>query len=224
MKEFAVIVAGGSGQRMNSSIPKQFLSLGDRPVLFHTLWAFWRYSQNLKIILVLPGDQKEAWYELTEKYDFSIPHQLVEGGSTRTDSVQNGLSLVPDESIVAIHDGVRPLVDVQIIRQSFEIARKSGSAIASVPPKDSIRKMLDDGSSVSADRSKFRLVQTPQTFQSSLIKEAYRSMPDGTFTDDASVLEATGAPVTLIEGSYSNIKITTPEDIAIAQALLNKIS
>lgn len=209
---------------MNSSIPKQFLPLQDRPVLFHTLRAFWSYSKSLEIILVLPGDQTEAWHELTEKYNFKIPHKLVEGGSARTDSVQNGLSLVPDKSLVAIHDGVRPLIDVQIIRESFEVARESGSAIASVPPKDSIREMLADGSSESADRSKFRLVQTPQTFQSSLIKKAYKSMPEGTFTDDASVLEASGTSVTLIEGSYRNIKITTPEDIAIAQALLNTIS
>ena len=224
MKEFAVIVAGGTGQRMNSSTPKQFLLLAGEPVLFHTIRAFHSYSKELEIIVVLPGDQRTTWDDLQAEYNFAIPHSVVDGGNTRTESVKNGLSHVADNALVAIHDGVRPMIDSQTIANSFSVAKESGSAVVAVAAKDSIRKMSEGGESEAVDRSRYRLVQTPQTFQSSLIKSAYALVASDNYTDDASVLEAAGHPITLIEGNYRNIKITTPEDIAIAQALINSIS
>lgn len=216
---YALIVAGGSGLRMGSSTPKQFLSIGGKPILLHTLEAFFNFDPNIRIVLVLPESQKQRWKELRQEYNIQIPHAIVEGGQSRFQSVKNGLALVPMEAIVAIHDGVRPFISPDILREGYNSAAEKGSAIVSVPLKESIRR-LQNGTSQAEDRSQFRLVQTPQTFQAGLIKKAYRQKELGHFTDCASVAEADGHQIILIEGNYNNIKITTPEDILFAENLL----
>ena len=214
-------MAGGTGSRMNSDLPKQFMLLNDLPVLMHTISQFYTYSPSLKIIVVLPANQIEYWQTLCKKHNFSIQHELVPGGATRTQSVQNGLARVPENSLVAIHDGVRPLVPVNVIRKSFEVAEKTGSAIACVPLIDSIRKIRGNNS-VAKNRTDYRLVQTPQTFNAKGIKAAYAQLPKNkTFTDDATVFETTQGNVTLIEGDVKNLKITTPGDLQLAHQLMN---
>jgi 2-C-methyl-D-erythritol 4-phosphate cytidylyltransferase len=219
MKQYAVIVAGGSGSRMNTEVPKQYLPVNGLPVLMHTINAFHNYSQALDIIVVLPPKDIELWEELCEKYEFNLPVKIAPGGQTRFQSVRNGLARIDSDGIVAIHDGVRPLVNKEIIAASYEIAALHGSAIAAVRLKESIR-VTDKDQTKMADRSKYRIIQTPQTFQVSLIKDAYEITEDPQFTDDASVLEKSGHKISLFEGSYKNIKITTPEDLIIAEAFL----
>lgn len=216
---YALIVAGGSGSRMGSNTPKQFLSIGGKPILLHTLEAFYNFDPNISIVLVLPASQKERWKELRQEYQIKIPHAIVEGGHSRFQSVKSGLALVPMEAIVAIHDGVRPFVSPAMLQEGYRSAGEKGSAIVSVPLKESLRRIMKNGSQAE-DRSQFRLVQTPQTFQAGLIKKAYRQKELDHFTDCASVAEANGQQVTLIEGAYHNIKITTPEDILFAENLL----
>jgi 2-C-methyl-D-erythritol 4-phosphate cytidylyltransferase len=219
MMEYALIVAGGSGTRMQSETPKQFLEIGGKPLLMHTIKVFAEYSNNLKIILVLPQDQFPAWAKLVEDYAFTTPHQLVSGGQTRFESVKNGLQEIEGDGLVAIHDGVRPFVSTNLIGLCFKSAKKYGSGVAAVMPKDSIREVSKDINK-NVDRNKYRLVQTPQAFVLSIIKEAYSLTRDKGFTDDATVAEHYGQAITLVTGDYRNIKITTPEDLKIAQALL----
>lgn len=216
MEQYAVIVAGGSGSRMQSTSPKQFLKIGGKPVLLHTLETFHAYNPVLQIILVLPASQKEVWKEIRKTHDCQIAHAIAEGGESRFQSVKNGLALVPLGSLVAIHDGVRPFVRQETLRQGFSTASENGSAITTVPLKDSIRR-IENGDSKAEDRSQFCLVQTPQTFQSDLIKKAYRQKENHLFTDCASVAEADGNKINLVAGSYENIKITTPEDLLLAE-------
>jgi 2-C-methyl-D-erythritol 4-phosphate cytidylyltransferase len=204
---------------MNHKIPKQFLRLGSMPVLMHTIHAFYNYSNDISIILVLPENDQSQWNILCRKYGFSLPIKTTPGGLTRFQSVRNGLRLIENEGIVAIHDGVRPLVDKEIIGASFQIAAVHGSAIAAVRLKESIRE-TDKDQTHAVDRSRFRVIQTPQTFRVSLIKKAYELDEDPGFTDDAIVAEKAGFNISLFEGSYSNIKITTPEDLIVARALL----
>jgi 2-C-methyl-D-erythritol 4-phosphate cytidylyltransferase len=218
-KEYAIIVAGGKGTRIKSTLPKQFLEIGGLPVLMHTMNAFYRYSPEVTIILVLPKDDFETWDDLCRKHRFNAPFQLQEGGDTRFQSVRNGLKVIHGEGLVAIHDGVRPLVSEDIIGASFRLAAVHHSAVASVRLKESIR-MSDQDTTRAMDRSRFRLVQTPQTFLVSLIKRAYEIKEVESLTDDASVAEMSGHRISLFEGSYENIKITTPEDLVIAEALL----
>ncbi|MCB0497284.1 MAG: 2-C-methyl-D-erythritol 4-phosphate cytidylyltransferase [Cyclobacteriaceae bacterium] len=221
MKKYALIVAGGSGNRMGSTTPKQFLLLENLPILMHTISQFQKAEKEIELIVVLPKDQIDTWNALCKEHNFTIKHSVVEGGATRFDSVKNGLSMVGTESLVAIHDGVRPLVSTTIILNSFKEAEQSGSAVVAVPLKESIRKK-ENQTTVSKNRSDYYLVQTPQTFQSTLIKEYYQQIIDGAkFTDDASVFESQGGEINLVEGDYKNLKITTPEDLVIAQALLN---
>lgn len=221
MKEYALIVAGGSGSRMQSNMPKQFLLLAGKPILMHTIEAFKRYSDHLTIIVVLPGTTMKLWEDLCLKYDFRHSFNLVVGGSTRTESVKNGLSVIKDsDSLVAIHDGVRPMVQPEIISASYRLAQVHGCAVAATRLKESLR-LVDKDKTTSIDRSKYRSIQTPQTFKTSLIKEAYSNVKGDTdFTDDASVAEQSGLSISLFEGSYENIKITTPEDLLFAEALL----
>ena len=219
--EYAVIAAGGSGSRMKSRVPKQFLKLGTRPVLMHSLQVFHDYSSDLQIILVLAEPDIEHWKKLCREYRFRIPHEVVSGGSTRFQSVKNGLARIGHNGLVAIHDGVRPLVEKEIIGASFKIAAIHGSAIAAVRLKESLR-MTDKDKTLAVDRSKFRVIQTPQTFKIPLIRKAYEAEEDPEFTDDASVAEKAGITISLFEGSYSNIKITTAEDLILARALLKK--
>lgn len=221
MKKYAVIVAGGSGSRMKSDIPKQFLLLRERPILMHTLERFIEADDAIQIVLVLPGNQVPYWLSLTKKHSFYLPHRVVQGGATRFQSVKNGLSHIPYNAIVAIHDGVRPFCAPEIINESFEQAILHGSAIVSVPSKDSLR-VIENEKSRAVDRSAYRIVQTPQTFNSSLLKKAFETEESPLFTDDASVFEKAGHTIRLIEGDYRNIKITTPEDILLAEALHGK--
>jgi 2-C-methyl-D-erythritol 4-phosphate cytidylyltransferase len=207
---------------MKSQVPKQFLPVGGQPILMYTINQFYLFSSSLSIILVLPQKDISAWKELCLAYSFTIPLTLVAGGETRFQSVLNGLnSIAPTEGLVAIHDGVRPFVSLSTIRDSFEVAQKEGCAIAVVPLKDSIRRVTANGKSHSEDRAGFRLVQTPQTFNLPLIKQSFAMATHTHFTDDASVAEAAGFPISLIEGSYENIKITTPEDMLWAEAFVN---
>lgn len=217
MNQYALVVAGGSGLRMGTDIPKQFLLLKGEPVLMHTLRKF---KSCRHIVLVLPAAQIVYWNELCAKYNFTLPHTVVEGGNERFYSVLNGLNALPADGLVAVHDGVRPCVSVDVINEAFVTAEKLGNAIVAVPSKDSIR-MVDDGKSVAVDRSKYYLIQTPQVFNLSLLKEAYSSTAyQTTFTDDASVFEHAGYPINLVKGEYTNIKITTPEDLPLAELFL----
>lgn len=223
MKEYALIVAGGKGTRIKSKTPKQFIELNGLPILMHTINAFDRYSNTITIIIVLPEDDFEMWHSLTKKYSFKKDIILQKGGETRFQSVKNGLELINEPGLVAIHDGVRPLVSEDIIGASFRLAAVHQSAVAAVRLKESIR-MTDQDTTISVDRSRFRLIQTPQTFSVDLIKKSYQTKEDPSLTDDASVAERSGHTISLFEGSYENIKITTPEDLIIAESLLKQKS
>jgi 2-C-methyl-D-erythritol 4-phosphate cytidylyltransferase len=218
-KEYAVIVAGGKGTRLKSSIPKQFLELCGKPILLHTIEAFHSYSKEITIILVLPPSDLRTWSDIVKKFSFRIPVVLQEGGDTRFQSVKKGLEKIDGDGLVAIHDGVRPLVNSSIIATAFRIASAQGTAVAAVGLKESIR-VIDNDVTRSVDRSKYRLIQTPQTFDVALIRNAYQCNEDPSLTDDASVAEKAGHKITLFEGSYENIKVTTPEDLLIAEALM----
>lgn len=223
MKKFAIIVAGGSGTRMGAPMPKQYLEIGGKPILMHTLERFFLAEPDSELILVIPKNDFLLWEQLCQKHDFQIGHRLVGGGNSRFQSVKNGLvSIKEEDGLVAIHDGVRPFVEVDVILNSYEEAAIRGSAVAVVALKDSIRKLTDDGKSVYQERQYFRLVQTPQTFQLKKIMKAFDVPELHTFTDDATVYEHQGWQVTLIAGNLENIKITTPEDMRYAEYLLNK--
>lgn len=216
--DYVIIVAGGKGLRMGGEIPKQFLPIGGIPVLMRTMMRFREYSDDLNIILVLPKAQQEYWRELCEKHNFTIEYQLADGGETRFHSVQNGLALVPDDAqgVVGVHDGVRPFVTVEVIRACYETARSQKAAIPVTPVVETLRQM-GKGNVYRAD---YRLVQTPQTFDIQLLKAANRQPYIETFTDDASVVEAYGHPVAMVDGNRENIKITTPFDLKIAEILI----
>lgn len=222
--KYAVLVAGGSGSRMGTVVPKQFLELSGRPVLLHTLRKFFAYSSDLQVILVLPKSDFPRWEAIqaahADLFENWPPIHTVSGGATRFQSVRNGLSRVEGEGFVAIHDAVRPLISTDVIQRTFEAAAQYGSGVAAVAAKDSVRQVLDETQSIALDRSTLRLVQTPQTFRISLIKKAFEQPESPLFTDDASVAEAAGFSVHLVEGSYENLKITTPDDLRVAEALL----
>jgi 2-C-methyl-D-erythritol 4-phosphate cytidylyltransferase len=220
LKEYALIVAGGKGTRMKTKLPKQFLALNGLPVLMHTINAFYRYNEHTEVILVLPEDDFQLWEELCIKHNYKKNIKLQKGGDSRFQSVRNGLSLIEGEGLVAIHDGVRPLVSEDIIGASYRLAAVHDSAVAAVRLKESIR-MTDQDNTKAMDRSRFRLIQTPQTFKTNLIKQAYEGKEDSSLTDDASVAERAGHIISLFEGSYENIKITTPEDLVVAKALMD---
>ena len=224
MKHYVIIVAGGSGSRMHSAVPKQFLLLNELPVLMHTINAFYHCQTQPQIIVVLPADSHDYWNKLCKVHHFEISHQLVSGGETRFHSVRNGLGLIEDDNvIVAVHDAVRPLISCEIIDESFECATLYGNAIVAIKSRDSVRQ-IKNNRSVSLVRDEIYLIQTPQTFQLTQLREAYLQPFQTSFTDDASVVEQTGVNINLIGGSYQNIKITFPEDIAIAEFLLKNKS
>jgi|SRR6185437_2016956 len=218
---YVIIVAGGSGTRMQSAVPKQFLLLKGKPVVMHTIEAFHRSETQPGIILVFHPDFHLYWEQLCQEYNFTIPHQFVTGGDTRFQSVKNGLAVIPADvdALVAVHDAVRPLTSTKIIDESYLSAAAKGNAVTAVKSRDSVR-LLKNGISAALVRDEVCLVQTPQTFRLAQLKKAYEQPYSEKFTDDASVVEATGAPIHLIEGSYQNIKITFPEDIAIAELLM----
>ena len=223
--DYAIIVAGGKGLRMGGEVPKQFLPVGGIPVLMRTLMRFHEYSPALNIILVLPAQQQDYWRELCLQHQFRLDHRVADGGATRYHSVQNGLALIPDDArgVVAVHDGVRPFVAVEVIGRCFEAARTARAVVPVVPVVESLRRVDEAGpvsTSVTVPRDSYRLVQTPQCFDIQLLKEACRQPYSTAFTDDASVVEACGHAVTLVEGNRENIKITTPFDLSVAQTLL----
>jgi 2-C-methyl-D-erythritol 4-phosphate cytidylyltransferase len=220
---YAVIVAGGSGQRMGADRPKQFLLLAGEPVLLHTLRRFAEPSLGVaQLVVVLPAAQLAYWQKLLTEYQIDIPHTLVAGGETRWASVKAGLAALPaappSGALVAVHDGVRPLVPARVIEATYQGAALHQAVVAAVPPKDSVRLVAATGSSP-LDRRRLRLMQTPQTFALDLLRRAYRLPELPTFTDDASVVDDLHA-VQLVEGDYCNIKITTPEDMLLAEALI----
>jgi len=219
--DYIIIVAGGKGLRMGTDIPKQFLPIGGKPVLMRTLERFREYSADLQIILVLPKAQQDYWQELCQEYDFKVEYQMTDGGETRFHSVQHGLALIPDdaEGVVGVHDGVRPFPSIDVIRNCYETARKKKAVIPVIPIVETVRHLQDE-TSVTVPRGDYRLVQTPQTFDIQLLKAANRQPYNDGFTDDASVVEAFGFDITLVEGNRENIKITTPYDLKIAEVLI----
>jgi 2-C-methyl-D-erythritol 4-phosphate cytidylyltransferase len=227
-EEFVIIVAGGKGLRMGSDIPKQFLPIGGKPVLMRTLERFREYSPTLQIILVLPKAQQAYWKELCQKHNFTVAYQLADGGETRFHSVQHGLALIQDDAqgVVGVHDGVRPFPSIDVIRNCYETARTAKAVIPVIPVVETLRHISlpsqagGAGGGATAPRSEYRLVQTPQCFDIQLLKAANRQPYNDGFTDDASVVEAFGHDVTLVEGNRENIKITTPYDLKIAEVLI----
>jgi 2-C-methyl-D-erythritol 4-phosphate cytidylyltransferase len=219
LKKSAIIVAGGTGSRMNAGIPKQFLLLAGKPMLMHSIEAFYLAFPDISIILVLPANQFPSWRDLCARHGFTLPHRLVAGGETRFHSVQNALSVTGDGGLVAIHDGARPLVSASLIRDAFLTAGQLGNCIPAIPLGESLR-MLQGAASRAVDRSEYRMVQTPQVFQTAIIKKAYLQEFREQFTDDAMVAESIGETIHLIDGDPANMKITYPCDLAAAEALL----
>ncbi len=222
MKKYALVVAGGKGLRMGSEIPKQFIPVQGRPVLMRTLDVFHAYDESVELIVVLPVAQQDYWNGLCREHDFRIPCRLADGGETRFHSVANGLAWVPDgetDALVAVHDGVRPFVSRGVIAACYETAFRERAAVPVVEVVETLRR-LAGGGSAAVDRARYRLVQTPQTFRADVLKAAYRQEFCPSFTDDASAVEAMGVPVKLVPGNRENIKITTPFDLRVADALL----
>ena len=219
--DYIIIVAGGKGLRMGSDVPKQFMPVAGLPVLMRTMMRFRDYSVALGIVLVLPKAQQDYWHSLCRQHQFRMDYQLATGGRTRFHSVQNGLALIPDdaEGLVGVHDGVRPFVSTDVISRCYDEARRSKAVVPVVPVVETLRHVGTDSTSTTVPRDQYRLVQTPQVFDIQLLKAANRQPYTDAFTDDASVVEAFGTPVTLIDGNRENIKITTLADLRIAEVL-----
>ena len=225
MNTIAIIVAGGSGTRFGAELPKQFLNLKGLPILMRTIQAFGENSDgSFDVIVTLPVGQIDLWHDLCSEYGFAVPHRIVPGGETRWHSVKNALDSIgdlADVDVIAVHDGVRPLASVALIGRVLDAARRDGAAIPVVMLNDSVRQLSGEDSHA-LDRSSLRAVQTPQAFDARLLLEAYGQPFDPTFTDDASVVERYGHKVTLVEGESSNIKITRPMDLALAEILMSR--
>jgi len=218
-QRFVIIVAGGSGKRMGNDIPKQFIPINNYPILMHTIKAFYAVDPCFKIIVVLPEAQHLYWNELIEKYNFTLEHEIAKGGDERFYSVKNGLQLVNYEGLVAVHDGVRPLVSSKVIQDCFKKAEVEGAVIPVLPANESIRR-INNGESIALNRSEYFMVQTPQVFKTEILEKAYKQPFSSLFTDDASVVESAGFKVSHVESNPENIKITRPMDLTIAEALL----
>ena len=219
MKKNVIIVAGGKGLRMGNDLPKQFIPIGGKPVLMRTIEAFYRFDRDINIILVLPVSHQDYWKSLCQEYNFSIGHTIANGGETRFHSVKNGLALVTN-GLVGVQDGVRPFGSVEMIKRCFDAAREYPAVIPVIDSTDSLREVVDEDKSRIVDRSKIRLVQTPQVFDVNVLKKAYQTDFKETFTDDASVVEAMGVDVHLVKGEVTNIKITTPLDLKIGELII----
>ena len=219
---YVIIVAGGKGLRMGAEVPKQFLPLGGKPVLMRTMECFYRFDAQLQMVLVLPRDQQTYWRELCRTHNFNLPYLLADGGTTRFESVSNGLALIPNDAqgVVAVHDGVRPMVSAEVVERCFGVAQQAKAVIPVMPVVETLRQVMPDGTSQTVNRDAYRLVQTPQTFDLQLLKRAYQQPYCSGFTDDASVVEALGMPITMVEGNKENIKITTPFDLEVCERLL----
>ncbi|HSH51006.1 MAG TPA: 2-C-methyl-D-erythritol 4-phosphate cytidylyltransferase [Bacteroidales bacterium] len=223
MKQFAIIVAGGSGKRMKSDAPKQFLEIGGTPLLMISIEAFYRFNPEIKIIVALPENQINFWQQLCQKHSFSVKHQIVVGGETRYHSVKNALKKIDPEGVVAIHDGVRPLVSQQTIQNVFKIAAEKGNGVPYINLADSIRYVTKDENKP-VDRRSFKLIQTPQAFDCKIILHAYKQPFEPLFTDDASVAEKAGQKINLVAGNRENIKITNQVDLIVANTLIDYLS
>ncbi len=228
MQLAVVIVAGGAGTRMKSEVPKQFLPLGDVPILVHTVKRFLRYAPHMQAVLVLPADHRGAWEEAATAFlqpEESARVVLQDGGATRTLSVEAGLAslasrVIPAETLVAIHDGVRPLITTDVLDRAYQSARQYGASVSCVQVKSSMREQTAPGQSHPVDRDRYWHVQTPQTFLLSSIQSAFAQRTHDQFTDDASLYQTYIGEVAICEGSYDNLKVTTPEDLFVAEALL----
>lgn len=231
MNKYVVIVAGGKGLRMGRDLPKQFIPLRGKPLLMHTVEVFYRWDSSVRMVLVLPEDHRPYWEMLCREIGCQVPHAIVQGGMARFFSVKNGLDWVKadvanrgetdEQSLVAVHDGVRPFVTTEVITACFKQAAHSGAAIPVVPIVDSLRK-LEGTASRPVDRSQYVSVQTPQVFELNLLTKAYQQPYASAFTDDASVVESLGHPIDTVPGNRMNIKITTPFDLVIAEALMRE--
>lgn len=222
MTRQAIIVAGGRGTRMNNEVPKQFLPLCGKPIVMHTLETFYNFDSHIELILVLPEHLMVYWQNLCVEHQFDIPHHIVAGGQERFYSVKNGLVFAKPNALIAIHDGVRPFVSHSTLERCFEQAELQGNAIPAMPLVDSIREIKLNENQI-VDRTKLRAIQTPQVFQSQIITKAFEQPFSPTFTDDASVVEAYGEKIHLVEGNVENIKLTTPFDLLIGEALLQQL-
>ncbi len=224
MEKYVIIVAGGKGLRMGNALPKQFIPIGGKPLLMHTIDVFYQYDKNIHIILVLPIGQQAYWKELCKEYAFQRPYLLANGGDTRFHSVQNGLSLIDrqENGIVGVHDGVRPFVSIETIKQCYDTAERLGAVVPVTDINETIRYVSSTSQSHTVNRDEYKLVQTPQVFNLQLLKQAYQQEYIETFTDDASVVEAMGKTIHLVTGNRENIKITTPFDLTIAETLLKQ--
>lgn len=220
--DYVIIVAGGKGLRMGADIPKQFLEVGGKPILMHTIQRFADYDAKMQIILVLPHEQQDYWRQLCSQYGFTVPHIIVDGGDTRFQSCKNGIMAIPGdvtEGVVGIHDGVRPFVSAEVIERCYETAREEYAAIPVMPVVDTLRFVDRHGGGKNVYRGDYKIVQTPQAFDLSLIRQAYAQPYSESFTDDASVVESLGCSVRMVEGNRENIKITTQFDLKVAQLL-----
>ena len=218
MKKHIIIVAGGKGLRMGGDIPKQFLPVCGKPVLMRTLEVFHSYDSAIHIILVLPVSQQAYWKELCQEYHFELSHDIADGGETRFHSVMNGLALVAGDGLVGVHDGVRPFVSQEVIARCYDEASTKKAVIPVIGVVETVRHLVDGGSET-VPRDQYKLVQTPQVFDVSLLRRAYQQEYTDVFTDDASVVEALGEKVHLVEGNRENIKLTTPFDLKLAELL-----
>ena len=218
MKKYIIIVAGGKGLRMGGDIPKQFLPVCGKPVLMRTLEAFHVYDASIHLILVLPVSQQAYWKRLCEEYQFNLAHEIADGGETRFHSVKNGLALIKEDGLVGVHDGVRPFVSQEVIARCYDEALSLKAVIPVVGVVETVRH-LTEGGSETVPRNQYKLVQTPQVFDVALLRRAYEQTYTDMFTDDASVVEALGEKVYLVEGNRENIKLTTPFDLKLAELL-----
>ena len=218
MKKHIIIVAGGKGLRMGGDIPKQFLPVCGKPVLMRTLEAFHAYDASMRLILVLPVSQQAYWKQLCEEYQFDLAHEIADGGETRFHSVKNGLALVKEDGLVGVHDGVRPFVSQEVIARCYEEALSLKAVIPVIGVVETVRHLTEEGSET-VPRDHYKLVQTPQVFDVALLHRAYEQPYTELFTDDASVVEALGEKVYLVDGNRENIKLTTPFDLKLAEML-----
>lgn len=218
MKKHIIIVAGGKGLRMGGDIPKQFLPVCGKPVLMRTLEAFHAYDTSIHIILVLPVSQQAYWKELCHTYRFELTHDIANGGETRFHSVMNGLAFVEGDGVVGVHDGVRPFVAQEVIARCYEEAISKKAVVPVIGVVETVRHLTEEGSET-VTRDQYKLVQTPQVFDVALLHRAYQQEYTPLFTDDASVVEALGEKVFLVEGNRENIKLTTPFDLKLAEML-----
>ena len=222
MNKSVIIVAAGAGSRMNASVPKQFIELDGKPILMHTILRFHEYDPGMTIILVLSENEIKTWNNLLKKHSFTIKHTIVKGGEKRFDSVKNGLSAITEKCVVAIHDGVRPFCTLALIKRCFDEAEKNSNAIPAIPIFETIRNVEGERNFI-VNRDNFRIIQTPQCFDSYLLIKAYQNNRTENFTDDASVFESDGNKINIVEGEKNNIKITIQEDLIIASALNKKL-